>query len=84
MYPKRVAKHAAKKAWSRLSEADQLAAVNALPLHCLEWQRRGDLTFTPHAATWLNGRRWEDELDAPKVIRPKVGSPEYYARFFES
>ncbi len=37
-----------------------------------------DMPYIPHPATWLNGRRWEDEIvkaKAPAV----VGSPSYYA-----
>lgn len=61
-YPKKVARHAARKAWDRLSPFDQQDALGALAAHTASWQDR-DKQFIPHAATWLRGRRWEDELD---------------------
>lgn len=83
-YPRKTAKQAAMKAFARLTAKEKLAAMVALPLHCAEWQRRGDIQYTPHAATWIRGKRWEDELKAPVTSRPKVGSPEYYAQRFDS
>lgn len=66
-YPKKVAKHDAMKAFARLSLADRIAACAALPLHCAEWRGRGDRKFTPHAATWLRGRRWEDQFPTRNI-----------------
>jgi hypothetical protein len=66
LYPRRVARKAALRAWQRLSQADQAAALAALPAHAADWQRRcRSAEFIPHAATWLTNARWEDELDAP-------------------
>ena len=62
IYPKRVAKFEASTAWARLSASDQLAAIIGLVAWRQVWMRRGDLQFVPHAATWLNNHRWEDEL----------------------
>ena len=78
-YPRKVAKHAAQKAFAKLTPLEQHAALDALPAHCAEWARRGDIAFTPHAATWLRGKRWEDEL---QPATPIVGSAAYYARYF--
>jgi hypothetical protein len=69
LYPKRLAKFDALRAWSRLSAADREAALAALPAHVAHWQLSGtERRFVPHPATWLRQRRWEDELqdlDAP-------------------
>ena len=62
LYPKKVAKFDAEKAWKKLTEQDKLAAIIGLTAWRRVWIQRGDLQFTPHAATWLNGHRWEDEL----------------------
>lgn len=63
-YPHKIARAAAEKAWAKLSTNDQQAAIQALPRHIAYWQ--AGLPFDgytpPHPATWLNGRRWEDEL----------------------
>ena len=61
LYPRRVAKKDALKAWSRLKPAQQMAAIVA----CAAWRRvwaTKDLDYLPYPATWINGERWEDEL----------------------
>lgn len=61
LYPKRMAKKDAKKAWDKLSEPQKTAALIA----CANWRNiwaAKDVEFLPHPATWLNGERWEDEL----------------------
>lgn len=61
-YPRKTAKQNALKAFGRLSVTDRTLALVALPKHIAWWERRGDMSFVPHAATWLNARRWEDVL----------------------
>lgn len=63
-YPKKLAKKEAAKAWARLPHAEQLAALAAMPAHIKRWQALGtDKHYIPHLATWLNGSRWEDEIE---------------------
>ena len=62
LYPKKVAKFDAKKAWDKLGAEDKLAAIIGLVAWRQVWLARGELEFVPHAATFLNGHRWEDEL----------------------
>ena len=64
LYPRRVARAAALKAWKRLSPEVQLQAFSALIDWERIWRRRGEPEFIPHASTWLNGERWQDELPA--------------------
>ncbi len=75
LYPRRVAKQAAARAWARLSDTDQIEALVGLVAWAVVWrhqaqQREEWLDFLPHPASWLNGRRWEDEL--PARFRPMV------------
>lgn len=62
IYPRRKARAAAKRAFDRLNVTPELwdQIVTAL-----EWQKRewSDPRFIPHASTWLNQCRWEDEPD---------------------
>lgn len=63
-YPRRVNKHEAQRAWHKLTPQDRMEALRAIPLHVDQWQRAGtEWRFIPHAATWLNQRRFEDELE---------------------
>lgn len=63
-YPRKVAKKTAEIAFKRLSKAEQEAATEAISSHVRYWKLKETSTeFIPHAATWLNQGRWDDELD---------------------
>jgi len=68
LYPRKIAKATARKAWAKLSAEQQLMAAKAIDTHCQYWSaKETELEFIPHPATWINQERWEDEL----VIEPK-------------
>ena len=68
LYPRKIAKAVARKAWQRLTPEQQLMAAKAIDTHCQYWAtKETELEFIPHASSWLNQERWEDEL----VIKPK-------------
>ena len=61
-------KQAAMKAWDRLKPSDELIDTMAKALNkqvkSKSWQEGIGI---PYASTWLNNRRWEDEIKAPVV-----------------
>ncbi len=64
VYPKKVGKGAAQKAWTRINPPPEtvalmLAAVK-LQQGWSQWQK-DDGQFIPHPSTWLNQGRWQDE-----------------------
>lgn len=63
-YPRKVAKSAALKAWRKLKPDDKQLADLMAGLErqkaSRDWLKDGG-QFIPHPATWLNGRRWEDD-----------------------
>ncbi len=66
-YPNRKAKADALKAWLKLKpdaelQASILAAI-ARQRQTEDWRKDGG-RFVPHASTWLNGHRWQDEVSA--------------------
>lgn len=63
-YPKKVAKKDALKAWVRIDERAYPKILAAIAAHCQseQWRKDGG-NFIPHPATWLNGERWEDQLE---------------------
>ncbi|MEQ1692335.1 MAG: hypothetical protein ABMA00_13675, partial [Gemmatimonas sp.] len=63
-YPRKVAKNQAVKAYAKINpdEALQARMLTALQRHKTSPQWLKDDQFIPHMATWLNARRWEDEL----------------------
>jgi len=68
-YPRKVAKAQAAKAWAKLKPDDELVVtiIGAVERQAQsdQWQRDGG-KFIPYPATWLNGRRWEDEASNPQ------------------
>ena len=62
-YPKKVGKLTAKRSWEKLSQENQQKALEAIVEHRKYWSAKGtDWEFIPHASTWLNQERFEDEL----------------------
>lgn len=67
VYPRRVAKKDAQKAWKKVDGASHLHAI----LAALEWQCRqlswlkDAGAYIPHPASYLNAARWTDEAPKP-------------------
>jgi biotin operon repressor len=62
IYPKKVGKGTAKKAFAKAmtkATADQIE--HSLSVFVRAWGNK-DKKFMPHLATWLNGERWDDEI----------------------
>jgi uncharacterized protein YdaU (DUF1376 family) len=71
-YPRKVAKPNAEKAWLKIKPDDvvlkkMLDAINRQGLAGREMQ------FVPHPASWLNAKRWEDEITAPTTNVMNMG-----------
>jgi len=71
-YPRKTAKANAFKAFEKLNPDDDLMRVILRALS--RWSKSEQWTkdngqYIPHAATWLNGRRWEDELKGQEPER---------------
>lgn len=84
-YPRRVGKAAAFASWKRmgLSEASGDVMLGLAREKKTEWRNR-DLDKIPHPATWLNQRRWEDEVEAPSMVSDKTrGNLESLRQFAE-
>ena len=64
-YPRKIARLKAESSWRRIRPDNEVVAVIMASLErykrCDQWV--GDEgRFIPHAATWLNQRRWDDEV----------------------
>jgi len=64
-YPRKVARQSALKAWNKLDPdavlAETILAAIATHSRSEQWTKDGG-AFIPHPTTWLNQRRWEDEV----------------------
>ncbi len=71
LYPRHIAKKEAEKAWNKLTPDQQECAFRAIPLHKKCWCSECREAHTiPHAATWLRGERFEDELPTEENFAP--------------
>jgi hypothetical protein len=63
-------KRKAELKWSRLREKDRLAILADVPKRLAE-DRSWKAGYVPHPTTYLNGERWNDEIqqDSEKVYR---------------
>lgn len=69
LYPRKEAKEKAKSSWKSAngdSAYDLIIAGLERAKRSDQWQKDGG-KFIPHAATWLNQKRWEDEATAQVV-----------------
>jgi hypothetical protein len=73
LYPKKVAKGAAIKAWVKLKPEEHKEVIEALASHIKYWRVKGtDKEFIPYPASWLNQMRWLDELDFEPPKKPAL------------
>lgn len=74
-YPRKVARQEAAKAYAKaLRRSDPAAILAGLHAHKAMWeaeQRPPDKV--PHAATWLNGERWRDDVAPPPPTVDSTG-----------
>ena len=82
-YPKKTAKPDAVRAFGKLKpDAELLETIlGAIERQksTAQWQEDGG-RFIPHPATWLNGRRWEDEVQPAGNVRRTVTAQDYEQR----
>lgn len=78
-YPRKVAKPNALKAFNKINPDDELLMTM---LSAIENQKKSEQwikdsgQFIPHPATWLNQRRWEDDL--PNAVKGKTVNAQDY------
>lgn len=67
LYPKKVDKQKALKAWKKLKPNRELQGVMLAALErqklLSQWNTNNG-QFIPNPTTWLNGKRWEDDINA--------------------
>jgi len=73
LYPRRIAKENARSAADKVAKDPEIrkSIIEGLKV-CLPLLLESEEQFRPHPATWLNGRRWEDEHIEPKPKRDKA------------
>ncbi|WP_432783793.1 YdaU family protein [Pseudomonas corrugata] len=73
LYPRKQDKAKAQKAWAKLKVTDDLFALIATGLAAqvvsADWLKEGG-KYIPMPTTWLNGKRWEDEVKPASNVHP--------------
>lgn len=68
IYPRKVGKGAVERAWNKIRPDPQLHEQILMAVYKAkrsnDWQKDNG-RYIPNPLTWLNQRRWEDELDLP-------------------
>lgn len=82
VYPRKVAKQNAVKAWGKTGANDSQSLTDTIIADVKrrvesEWKGK-DVQYIPHPATYLNQRRWEDETSATDTA-----DDEYYPTYQE-
>lgn len=76
-YPRKANKAQAEKAWKKLDVTPELLAVMigalAKQATSIDWLKSGG-QYIPHPSSWLNARRWEDEVPSSSVGTGKPSS----------
>jgi len=72
-YPRKVGPANARKAFAKLKVDNDLLKKM---LSSIEQQKPlwKDPQYIPHPSSWLNGERWEDEVNVPQAFNPFAGS----------
>lgn len=81
IYPRRVAKGNARKAWDRaISKAPVGIILASLSAQFDAGMFSDDPQFVPHPATWLNREGWEDDIIPRRRPKFRNGAAELLAR----
>ena len=63
IYPNKKARVNACRSWNNLAKIEQEDAMTMIPLHAGYWkQNKTAMNLIPHPATWINAKRWKDDL----------------------
>lgn len=83
-YPKKAGKADALKAWNKLAPdvvlQEQMGKALEVQKQSQQWRKDGG-QYIPMPATWLNGRRWEDEVQTQ--TQPNLPTDADYAPLFD-
>jgi hypothetical protein len=78
LYPRKMARKDAEKAWKSMTTDEQEKALEALPQHLKYWKiKETAKDYIPYPASWLRAGRYEDELDIEPIQNKKPELPFY-------
>ena len=68
-YPEKKAKSKAYETWQKLKGINYAILINAIKLQneAKHFRGKDGVDYIPHPATWLNQKRWEDEIKQKQI-----------------
>ena len=84
-YPRKEAKGNAEKAWKKIDISLLSVILEAIERQkaCTQWQEANG-KYIPLPASWLNARRWEDEIESPAALHESNDIPEGFKDWKEN
>ena len=84
-YPRKEAKGNAEKAWKKIDISLLSVILEAIERQkaTTQWQEANG-KFIPLPASWLNARRWEDEIESPAALPESNDVPEGFDEWKEN
>lgn len=76
-YPKKVGKGAAEKSFAKYKPDDRLTDIMIRAIESQKQTRQWKEGYIPNPATWLNQRRWEDEVEEEPLPFTDPPEPAY-------
>lgn len=71
-YPRKKDKAKGARAWAKMTAHERRLALDALPAHMRQWKLNNtESQYIPYPASWLNGKRWEDDIGQAEVSLTK-------------
>jgi len=78
LYPRKMARKDAEKAWNKLTSDQQLECIEAMPNYLKYWKiKETAKDYIPYPASFLNQERWTDDLDIEPIQNKKPELPFY-------
>ena len=68
LYPRKISRSNAEKSFKRLGKRDKNLAYNGIIKYNKFWsENRTEPQYIPYPSTWINQKRWEDDLIVKEV-----------------
>jgi len=78
LYPRKMARKDAEKAWNKLTPTEQAECLEAMPNYLKYWKiKETAKDYIPYPASFLNAQRWTDEIDIEPIQNKKPELPWY-------
>jgi len=73
LYPRKMARKDAEKAWNKLTPTEQAECLEAMPNYLKYWKiKETAKDYIPYPASFLNAQRWTDEIDIEPLKKPEL------------